>query len=184
MKIIKIFVSAICIIFLFIFLAYGINKIVKVNKKYPPPDVTAVNISEDLFINQNKLKVRADDFNIQDISYLTDTTYSSQSYMGKTMVASVNIRVDNVSDEKVRFDLPSVELTSDGWHNGLFLDLFLELNPKYNGEIEPKNYIEVIVPYIMYENHFKKSAWQNLDNQDYRLVFQLYPEKKYISLHC
>lgn len=169
---------------LLILLILGIMQCYKVNKKYPSPTVMAVDISQELLINDNNLKVKATEFEVKEIDDLLPDHSIPFNYNANSKIAIVKLNVKNVSDNNESFDLTSLVLTTNGWKNGLFLDLFMKLNPDYYSVINPDESIDIIVPYAMLDYQFEKSIWEKINEQHFRIVFQVYPENKYINLNA
>lgn len=167
---------------LLILLILGIVQCYKVNKKYPSPTVISVDIAQELSLNNN-LKIYATEFGIKDIDDLLPEHSIQFDYSANSKIAVVKLNVRNASVNHESFDLTSPVLTTNGWKNGLFLDLFTKLNPDYYSVLNPNESIEIIVPYAMLDYQFEKSIWEKLTEQQFRIVFQVYPESKYINLN-
>lgn len=166
-----------------VFLIIGIIQCHKINKKYPSPEIIAGDMSKAIFTNHNNLRVVATEFELRKIDELVDDHSLLFDYDTDSRIALVKLNVTNISNEHEAFDLTSPVLTTNGWKNGLFLELFMELNPNYDLDLDPNESVDIVAPYVMFDYQFQKNIWKKISNQHFRIFFQVYPEKKYIDLN-
>ena len=140
-------------------------------------------MSKAIFTNHNNLRVVATEFELRKIDELVDDHSLLFDYDTDSRIALVKLNVTNISNEHEAFDLTSPVLTTNGWKNGLFLELFMELNPNYDLDLDPNESVDIVAPYVMFDYQFQKNIWKKISNQHFRIFFQVYPEKKYIDLN-
>ena len=179
----KIIISSAAAVAVSALLITGAVQCIKVNREYPAPEVTAVEMSQELLIGNGSQAVTATGFDLKEIDELSPDHSIPFDYKADSKIALVELTVKNVSDKPETLDMTTPVLTAKGWENGLLLELFLELNPGYDSEIAPGESIEVVAPYAMLDYQFKSENWDKIMDEDFSIVFQVYPEKKYISLH-
>lgn len=89
----------------------------------------------------------------------------------------MKLNVTNISNEHEAFDLTSPVLTTNGWKNGLFLELFMELNPNYDLDLDPNESVDIVAPYVMFDYQFQKNIWEKISNQHFRIFFKFIQKK-------
>lgn len=97
------------------------------------------------------------------------------------MVLCLKIQVKNNCQENIQVNLTKYILESDGWYNSIDQDFNHVLNPENYQllfTLGPGEMKEMYLPYLLLESHFRKSEWEQIENREFWLTFELYPEKK------
>lgn len=75
--------------------------------------------------------------------------------------------------------------SSGAWGNQFDIELFYRLNPTLNDmvlDLEVGSIQQVTLPLTLNENHFSQEQWENIDDREFYINFQYYPE--HIRFQC
>lgn len=116
---------------------------------------------------------------------VTDVTYAEDMegnlYDGERMrVLMAHIQIEKNSDSDEFIDFTRINVESGAWHNGLDAELYMAMNEGISVQklvLEKGEQCEVILPFSMICDMFKKRGWEKIDEREFSLVFAFYPEK-------
>lgn len=97
----------------------------------------------------------------------------------------VNMTAKNATGQNRQLHLRDFKAQSGAWSNGLFADLYLELNGGMPTivDMEPGQELRVTLAFLMYDTQFNDaSAWAKVDGRPFSLVLASYPDKYVIDL--
>lgn len=176
--------SIILIIILVVGVLCGIS-IYKVNTQYPDTikisyqkgdtvqyNKTQFTVTKKEILNEEELEALAKNIS----EYDTKDGLILGEHDAKCLLLTVTISTTNEMD---KIQIP-ITLESGAWSNDFEYRTFLLLNGKnatLNPELKSGEVVDLKLPFFLYKNHFKKNQWENIDVQEFSLVFSLYPEK-------
>lgn len=188
-------IVSICIIAFLLVLAYAL-RYHEVNQKLKAAPVQEyaigeeVKMEEDILINYTMegYTIRVDQaeilsyeeflkkYNVEDeYTYVPDKVYDVQ----------VTLRNIDANDE-TGINLSEFYVQGVAVCAGLNTNLLDQVNPQLKGMFEialrKDSEITIHMPFGLYEENFKKSVWNNLDDFDMNFVATLYPTKKNVHL--
>jgi hypothetical protein len=159
-----------------------------INARYPSTQLKAVSLNQMLHVN--KVEVSASQYEIVPLEELlnrypdikTNTDFEDAvNTLDEVRFLLVILHVKNSGKTGYHFDLEAVAAT-ETWFNGIDRGLFMEIN-KREMRLALSSGEETIVhvPYGLYSSHFLE-GWEDIEQMPFRVVFDLYPEKKVIFL--
>lgn len=176
------------ILLVFIVLMAGIfiTRYIYINNKYPKPIVEEYNLNEP--VEHNGFEITAKDFQIlqdEDLRKLNPDKgilYEDEEMKGMF----VTLKIKNVSDETKKIETAPFKIATINWSNGLDLSLFEAINGETSRtylELNPGEEVTSVYPYTTIKSHFHKKGWEQIGNEKFSLVLNLYPVKKSIKLN-
>ncbi len=102
-------------------------------------------------------------------------------------VYDVEVTLRNIdAKEGTGINLSELYIQGAAVCEGVNIDLLNQANPDLNGAyaiaLRESSALTLHLPFNLYEEHFKKSVWRNLDEFPMNFVATLYPTKKVIHL--
>jgi len=98
----------------------------------------------------------------------------------------VTLKVKNISSETKNIETGPFTIATVNWSNGLNLMLYESINEPNSRvylELKPGEEVTSIYPYTMIKSNFDKKGWEQIENEKFSLVLNLYPVKKSIKLN-
>jgi hypothetical protein len=95
-------------------------------------------------------------------------------------IVLISLHVSNVGEEKNLFD-PYSAISTLTWANGTDLYLADEINGDISIELDPGEEESYCIPFAIYKFHFLRD-WDSILDQQFYLIFDLYPKKIAIKL--
>lgn len=97
----------------------------------------------------------------------------------KEKVAFVSLTITKNSSTSNYLDLSNIGIESGAWHDQWDGQVFEHLNGEdglvlHMEEGEERN---ILIPVVLYEFQFSKKEWENIENREFRVVLENYPEK-------
>ncbi|MEG2935096.1 MAG: hypothetical protein RR844_01250 [Clostridium sp.] len=176
------------ILLVFIVLMAGIfiTRYIYINNKYPKPIVEEYNLNEP--VEYNGFEITAKDFQIlQDEDLRKLNLDKGILYEDEEMKAMfVTLKIKNVSAETKKIETAPFRIATINWSNGLSALLFQAINEDISRtylELKPGEEVTSVYPYTMLKIHFDKKGWEQINNEKFSLVLNLYPVKKSIKLN-
>ncbi|MCI9413564.1 MAG: hypothetical protein HFJ79_00100 [Clostridiales bacterium] len=71
---------------------------------------------------------------------------------------------------------------SDGWYNEMDLELFYVFNDNPVTQLDTGETTTLVIPYCLYDFHFRSADWAAIDSREFRLVLTTYPVKRSFAL--
>lgn len=91
----------------------------------------------------------------------------------------VEILLVNTGTEEANADLTQVNLETEGYLNGISLDVFLSMNdePTLHPVLQPGESRSVLLTYTLYPIQWKAEDWAKLKGREFLLSLYDYPDK-------
>lgn len=96
-------------------------------------------------------------------------------------VGLAEVTIHKVKNDSTTLDLSGVTFESEAWGNQFDFDLFMHLNPNLDNlilELSEDETVTVTFPITMLDIQFSEKSWKNIDNRQFYIVVQYYPEKR------
>jgi hypothetical protein len=155
-----------------------------VNAKYPQNTKTVYGFGETFNHRGVDLKITKAEFfegaelnkdnDFKDAMYISQDEDTTDEY--KLIILDVDFY--NTNDKAIRFDLTTLHVESNDFSMQFYYPLMLY----YNGsgmylELMPGEHKSLRLPLPIANTFFLDSAWKNVKNRDFYLVYSLYPVK-------
>ncbi len=157
------------------------------NHLIPNPEMTKFGIGESVnmggvsftlqqveMLNGNEIKKVAP--NVDIVTNADGTAYDRE----KIRAVFFHVQIEKTGSDNESIDFTKISAESGAWGNGINAQLFMVLNPGVSIEknvLEKNEIEEIILPFSMADTMFKKDDWKKIDEREFGVVFQLYPEK-------
>lgn len=164
---------------------------VYVNLQYPSPKVYTYGKGEVIHMGNYEIALTGWEWGNGEIIHEVYPGYvliekDGEEYpIDKERIGLAELTIKKVKDDNTILDLTSIWFESGAWGNQFDMDLFMHLNPKLDGlwlEMQQGDIAKVTFPITMLDIQFSEKSWKNIDNREFYIVFQFYPEK--IQLLC
>lgn len=167
-----------------LFFCFAVWKGTILHGKYPDPQIGTYQYGETVLIDGYEISFTGwqwgdskiintilPDFNI-DYTDENGDVYESR-------VGLIDLSITKVSHNRDNIDLANIGFSSGAWGNQFDMDLFYRLNPSLNDmvlDLEVGNIQQVTLPLTLIETQFPQEQWENIDNREFYINFQYYPE--------
>lgn len=98
----------------------------------------------------------------------------------KERIGLAEISVTKVEDDNTCIDLSEITFESGAWGNQFDLDLFMKINPDLNSltlHLKGGETQRILFPITMLDIQFTESDWKQIDDREFFVVLQYYPNK-------
>jgi len=189
----NIIVPVACLLFVALVI-FSVLKISALNKKFPNPIVIEHAMNEAIKGGETSLAVQSYDLLngsqlrklLPDYEEVIKNSDGSSLKDDQVRYLLVHIKLINNSDEIQKMMIANIVAESLIWANGIDAEIYMDLNigkgSPMSIELQPKQELEVIVPYSMYSFQFQAKDWKNVDNRAFDLSLSTYPKKHIITL--
>lgn len=143
------------------------------NIKFPKANIRECNINET--IENEGLSFTAIDF--------IATEGEEDSTLGRSKSYKVELKIKNTSSDVRKIDLIKFRLTRLDYSNGPRLEVFLDINDDVDTRLEPNEEVTLYLPFTVHECSFTKQQWEKIDESNWKLLLNLYPDKVRINLN-
>lgn len=95
-------------------------------------------------------------------------------------VGVFTLRIEKTREDDSILDLTAVAFESGAWGNQFYMELMYLLNPQLEGprlQMEEGECREIRFPMTMLDLQFGEGAWERIDQRDFYMVLEYYPEK-------
>lgn len=179
------------IIFIIMFILIGIaivSRYIYINNKYPSPIVEEHKLNE--AVEYNGVKITAKEFKLikdeelRKMDLKNVNMYEEDEEKMNAGVVTLNIKND--SNEIKKIETYAFVLSTINWRNGLNLEMFQNFNDndtKLYLELKPGEEVTNKYVYTMITDQFTEKCWNNIDDEKFKLVLNLYPVNKSINLN-
>ena len=179
------------IIFIIMFILIGIaivSRYIYINNKYPSPIVEEHKLNE--AVEYNGVKITAKEFKLikdeelRKMDLKNVNMYEEDEEKMNAGVVTLNIKND--SNEIKKIETYAFVLSTINWRNGLNLEMFQNFNDndtKLYLELKPGEEVTNKYVYTMITDQFTEKCWNNIDDEKFKLVLNLYPINKSINLN-
>lgn len=179
------------IIFIIMFILIGIaivSRYIYINNKYPSPIVEEHKLNEE--VEYNGVKITAKEFKLvkdeelRKMDLKNVNMYEEDEEKMNAGVVTLNIKND--SNEIKKIETYAFVLSTINWRNGLNLEMFQNFNDndtKLYLELKPGEEVTNKYVYTMITDQFTEKCWNNIDDEKFKLVLNLYPVNKSINLN-
>lgn len=150
-----------------VFLIWAILFLV-INHKYKSPNI----IESDYQVYHNGISYELLDVEVKknvDEEALNDG-------LGENIEYVITVKVNNTSEAQ-KIDLSEVVLYRTDYSNCVALDYYYDENEDVSLYLEAGEEKIYKFPFIIYQNLFTDKQWKNIENSDWKLLLNLYPEK-------
>ena len=96
-------------------------------------------------------------------------------------VGLAEVTIHKLKNDSTSLDLSQVTFESGAWGNQYDFDLFMYLNPNLdslNLKLSEDETVTVTFPITMLDMQFSEKSWENIDDRQFYIVVQYYPEKR------
>ena len=177
---------AVCLIFscILLFFCMAVGKGIILHEKYPDPQIVTYQYGETVLVDGYEVSFTGwqwgDSKVISTILPDFDIDYTDENgEVYESRVGLIDLTVTKVSDNGDNIDLANIGFSSGAWGNQFDMDLFYRLNPTLNDmvlDLEVGNTQQVTLPLTLNETHFPQEQWENIDDREFYINFQYYPE--------
>lgn len=117
----------------------------------------------------------------QDIKSLNQ----NMAVLGECKVLIVRVKIQNLNHKSYGMSVANLVAKSGAWANGVDMGLFYQLNPssQFNIVLGENCSTEVDIPFLLYEKHFSKDKFKNINKRDFQLILSVYPLYSAITLN-
>ncbi len=157
--------------------------VIKVNAKIVTPEDTIYNIGEEWVVSGVTCNVKAAKWyskeEIEDKYPTFDTGFAEADYK----VVMLTIEAANNTDEEKTCALNEYNLETEGISNGIS-NLLTQCMPDsgLGMYLEPGEKKTAVVPYVFFDFWFNSNEWKSVEDREFRLVTNLYPDKVYVKV--
>lgn len=174
------------LVILILVVAVVISRYIYINNKYPKPIVEEYKLND--AVEYNGVKITAKEFKlIKDEELRKMDLPEVKVYEEEEMNAAVvTLNIKNDSNETKKIESYVFVLSTINWRNGLNLEMFNAINDGKSEaylELKPGEEVNSKYSYTMITDQFTKKCWDNIDNEKFKLVLDLYPVNKVINLN-
>lgn len=167
-----------------VFFIGGIWKGIRLYQQYPNPQITTYLYGEAAQIGSYAVVIG--DWQWDDGSGIAERFPEYNFYLpliderlAELRVGLITFHVTKNQEGDDRFAFPNVAFSSGAWSNQAEMELFFLLNSHLKsmtldlavGETE-----KVILPLVVMEHQFTQKQWQEVENREYYIDLQFYPE--------
>ncbi len=160
----------------------SIWKIYQVNVAFPPAEKVYVEFGETYPMEEDFL-VQVQSTELFDLQQLEERygEYISWAEGHDYKGIIVKIKIKNIGKETKKFEMYKFYIETDSYYdNGMDRDMYLLENPDgFVMNIKGGEEKEVSLAYSMWDNHFSKKNWENINQVEFYLVNERYPKKVY-----
>lgn len=173
-----------------LFFCWAVWKGSVLHEKYPDPQIVTYQYGETVLVDGYEISFSGwqwgDSKLISTILPDFDIDYTDENGdVYESRVGLIDLTITKVSDNGDNIDLANIGFSSGAWGNQFDMDLFYRLNPTLNDmvlDLEIGNIQQVTLPLTLNETHFPQEQWENIDDREFYINFQYYPE--HIRLLC
>ena len=143
-----------------------------VNEDIPYGDDVYIRVNEARFLSEEeKEEIHPDEY--------------QRGVIFESLVASVTVK--NIGTEERTPELYPIMVESGVFANGCELFAMWRINENWENQtplstLKPGEEVTVLMPFLMAEIRFQSDDWEQVKEREFKLVFNLYPQKKSILL--
>lgn len=164
------------VLIVILLLFWGI-RVYQVNQKYPKDAIHTIVFGDTEKVAENiSMKVTTQQW----ISFAE----AKDAYVDKEMSEEgyyyiVEVLLKNEGEEEAKADLTQLYLETEGYSNGIALDVFVSVNedPSLNPVLQPGEELSVLLAYTIYDFQWKPEDWKRIQERNYWLGQYDYPDK-------
>ena len=147
---------------------------IRINKEFPSSNVCEYGINQTISYDGIEYEV----LNVE-----KQRTEKSQNLWNDSITYTVTIRIKNNSNEDRKLEMSKFIFTRLDYANSSDLALYEEANPEgVFLDFEEGEEKIVKFPFLVTSNLFTKKQWENIEESDWKLLLNLYPDKVMIDL--
>ena len=163
---------------------------VYLNLQYPNPTIFATKSDNVITINNYEISLTAwkwgDGEIIQEVypGYHLIEIDGEEYPTNQERVGLAEVTIHKVKNDSTSLDLSEVTFESGSWGNQFDFDLFMHLNPNLDNlmlKLSEDETVTVTFPITMLDIQFSEKSWENIDNRQFFIVVQYYPEKRQLA---
>ena len=162
-----------------------------VNLQYPSPKVRTYSKGEVMYFGNYEISLTGwrwgDGEIIHEIypGYILIEKDGEEYPTNQQRVGLAEVTIKKVEDDNTFLDFTSMWFESGAWGNQFDMELFMHINPQLDGlglKMKKGETATVTFPITMLDIQFSSGSWKNIDDREFYVVLQFYPEK--IRLLC
>lgn len=159
------------------------------NSKYPNPSEISAGFQEPLDLGGYTFELTSWEWGTGEAikSLLPDYTLimdeQGKEYPAdKEKVAFATVRITKNDEQDNKLDLTNIAIESGAWHDQWDYVVFEALNGNSSLvlSMDKGESYEIIFPIVLYEFQFHSYQWKNVENREFRIVLNNYPEKYFL----
>lgn len=167
-----------------LFFCFAVWKGTMLNGKYPDPQIVTYQYGETVLVDGYEISFTGwqwgDSKIISAILPDFDIDYTDESGdVYESRVGLIDLTITKVSDDGGYIDLASIGFSSGAWGNQFDMELFYLLNPTLNDmllDLEVGTIQQITLPLTLNETHISQEQWENIDDREFYINFQYFPE--------
>ncbi len=162
---------------------------IQINKKYPDTVLVTYEKNEAVQFSECTIKLMGYKWiTHEDITSLGCMEDYESYDLGDMKAISLSVLLENKSQKECSVDLTSMVLELPGYVNQMDFDLFVELNQEMkkltlHPTLQPGEKVEVQLPFVIYEDSYFTTSWNEIEKQKGGLVISSYPIKQVLRFN-
>ena len=176
----------IAVIAILLFVAIGILLTIRINLKYPKAEELIYQMDEevpygdDIYVHIDNVRFLSEEEKAQIHSFETESGFNFKSMV-------VTLSVTNKGTDERSAELYPMMLVTGAFANASEQFAFQKLNENSECKtlrptLKPGEVVTVQMPFLLYDSHFFPDDWEQVKEREFKLVFNLYPQKESIKL--
>ena len=169
-----------------LFVAIGILLTIRINLKYPKAEELIYQMDEevpygdDIYVHIDNVRFLSEEEKAQIHSFETESGFNFKSMV-------VTLSVTNKGTDERSAELYPMMLVTGAFANASEQFAFQKLNENSECKtlrptLKPGEVVTVQMPFLLYDSHFFPDDWEQVKEREFKLVFNLYPQKESIKL--
>lgn len=162
-------------------------RIFQVNLWYPSPKVWTGELQDS--VQMGKYSITFTDWQWADGTLLKElcpryrmiTDENGMEYPAeRERVGLITLKIEKGEEGQSILDLTNIAFESGAWGNQFDMELMYLLNPQLEGlwiQMEKGECREIIFPMTMLDLQFAEREWERIDEREFYIVLEYYPEK-------
>lgn len=156
---------------------------VRVNREYPQAQVHMVSMDESVQIGD--FEVRATDFHLytkeEFFHAYPDVSPDSLNFSGQSgdfRIVMTEVTVRNTGAQTQVFSTDGTYISTTTWNNGIDIRTLLAIDEEADlyPQLAPGEETTLLLPCELFQAHVSEKEWEQVDQQQFRITFSLYPE--------
>lgn len=155
---------------------------VRVNREYPQAQVQMATMDE--AVQLGDFEIRATDFHLytkdeflQAYPDISPDALEFSMQSGDFRILIPEITVKNTGAQTKMFSTDGTYISTMTWNNGIDVRLLMAMDEEADlyPELAPGEETAILLPCELFQGHVSEREWEQLDQQQFRITFSLYP---------